>query len=302
MHLLSLIGEQPIPNLLVARALQPQRHLLCYTTTTHKVSTNLADMLPNAEMRAIEPYTLPQTLEQLRALCTPQTVINLTGGTKPMALAAYEAARQLGLPFDNLQSEGKNNILYQYHWQDGQPHLEKCTTLGALITIEDYLQAHGLNTRQQLGPQNAQEYGLRKWFDQHVDECLTNLVFESFEMDFILRRGNQVAVAEAKDRKENRRDAIDLLNTIAGREYLGTYTGTILITRQPLGSQLKNLADARQIETVHISGNINKQTGRLVLSDVSKQDLRKVLDKVLGTLPNPASTSRTPTTLPENPK
>jgi hypothetical protein len=193
-------------------------------------------------------------------------------------------------------------MLYQYHWQDGQPHLEQRTTLGALITIEDYLQAHGLNPRQQLGPQNAQESGLRQWFEQHVDECLTNLVFESFEMDFILRRGNQVAVAEAKDRKENRRDAIDLLNTIAGREYLGTYTGKILITRQPLGTQLKNLADARQIETVHISGTINKQAGRLVLSDVSKQTLRKVLDKVLGTLPNPASASRPPTTLPENPQ
>lgn len=284
MLLLSLIGEQPIPNLLVARALQPQRHLLCHTATTERVATNLVAMLPNTEKRAIEPYDLPKTLEQMSSLVNKETVLNLTGGTKPMALAAYEVARAFGLPFLYLQSEGKRNVLFQYKWQNGKPWLEQRKVLGALITIQDYLQAHGLQPRYQLGPANAQEAGLRQWLEKQVDECLTNLVFESFEVDFILRRGNQVAIAEAKNRKENKRQAIDTLNTIAGREYLGTYTGKILITAQMLGWQLLHIAEARQVKVVQVVGSIDRRTGRLNLSEQSKAALKQTLDEVLGPL------------------
>ncbi len=292
MLLLSLIGEQPIPNLLVARALQPKRHLLCHTFTTQRVAANLAAMLPNAEECAVEPYDLPKTLEQMGTLCTEETIINLTGGTKPMALAAYEIARQMGLPFVYLQSEGKQNVLYEYGWQNGKPQRQRHRVLGTLITIADYLKAHGLQPFAQKGPQNSQESGLRQWLERQVDECCTNLVFAAFEVDFILRRGNQVAIAEAKDRKANKRQAIDLLNTIAGREYLGTYTGKILITRQPLGSQLRALAEARQVRIVQVGGRTNPQSGRLDLDDESKDALRRALDEVLGSTPHPRSTLR----------
>jgi hypothetical protein len=262
MILLSLVGEQPIPVLLVARALKPQQHLLCYTHTTERVAANLASMLPGSEMQAIEPYDLSKAHSQIASLVTNETILNLTGGTKPMAMAAYEAARSSRLPVVYLQSEGATTLLYRYGFKDGQPHLSQRQELPALITINDYLGAHGLQPLAYKGPQNPQEAGLRRWLEKQVDECITNAVFGSFEIDFILRRGNQVAVMEAKMKAKNTREGIDQLNTIAGRDYLGAYTGKIHVVSRPFGPQLSRLAEARHIHIVVVRGKLNNRTGR----------------------------------------
>lgn len=280
--LLSLIGEQPIPNLLVSRALKAERNLLAFTPTTRRVADNLQAMLPGASLHQVADYDLPQALDQIEALCTPQTVVNLTGGTKPMALAAYEVARKHGLAVVYLQSEGSANVLYQYHFANGRPVLHQRQELPSLITIADYLRAHGLQPQFKTGPQNAQEAGLRAWLEKQVDECLHNLVFEALEMDFILRRGNRVAVVEAKMSKKNTRQGIDQLNTIAGRAYLGTYTGKVWIVGQPLGPQLVHLAAARQIHVVVYHGAEDPRTGRLVPDQPTREALLNALDETLG--------------------
>jgi hypothetical protein len=282
MILLSLVGEQPIPVLLVARALKPQQHQLCFTETTRRVATNLAIMLPGSRMHAIEPYDLSRAHVQLTSLVASETILNLTGGTKPMAMAAYEAARSKRLPVVYLQSEGAATQLFRYDFQDGQPHLSKREELPVLITINDYLEAHGLQPLAYKGPQNAQEAGLRRWLEKQVDECLTNVVFDSFEIDFILRRGNQVAVMEAKMKASNTRQGIDQLNTIAGRDYLGAYTGKIHVVARSFGPQLSRLAEARHIHIVVLSGKLDQRTGRLLLDNNSKTRLLAVLDQLLG--------------------
>lgn len=285
MLLLSLIGEQPIPNLLVARALEPQRGILCCTLTTWRVASNLVAMLPGAEAHPIEPYDLTVAQGQINELCTPETVINLTGGTKPMALAAYEVARARTAPVVYLESQRGANTLYRYEFQDGKPSLVKREVLGTLIDIDDYLRAHGLKPLAEKGPQNAQESGLRRWLEKRVDECRSFLVFDAFEVDFILRRGNRVTLLEAKMTEKNSREGIDQLNTAAGRAYLGTYTGKIHVVSKPLGPQLSRIAEARNIHVVHVTGKIDHRTGRLLPSPESKKRLTSTLDKVLGPAP-----------------
>lgn len=282
MPLLSLIGEQPIPNLLVARALQAQSNLLCCTPTTQRIAHNLRAMLPAAEIHHVEPYHLENAIAYFNTIAWENTLLNLTGGTKPMALAAFEVARQKQLPFVYLQSEGGESILYRYDFKNGVPVLIERHTLGTLIDIEDYLRAHGLKSITEKGPQNPQEAGLRRWLEKQVDELHNNIVFDAFEIDFLLRRGNQVCVLEAKMTKKNTRQGIDQLNTFAGRDYLGTYTGKILAVSKPLGPQLARLAEARHIHVVLLNGQIDNRTGRLILSPDSRQAMLSILNRLLG--------------------
>jgi hypothetical protein len=282
MHLLSLIGEQPIPNLLVSRALQPERQTLCSTERTQKLARNLQAMLPGSQDAEAPPYDLAEATRRIAALCGPDTWINLTGGTKPMAFAAYEVARQRSLPFVYLQSEGAASVLYSYTWQDGLPRLVERRVLGSLICIDDYLQAHGLQPVHNGAPVNSQETGLRRWFEAHVDECQANQAFEGFEIDFILRRGNQAAIVEAKMVAKNTRHGIDQLNTIGGKTYLGTYTGKILVVSKPLGPQLSRLAEARQVLVVLVQGRTDQRTGRLLPDAPSQARLFEALRKTLG--------------------
>lgn len=280
--LLHLIGEQPIPNLLVARALNAKVNLLCYSETTQKVAVNLSRMLTGAELHAIEPYDLLRALEQINALCKTDPWINLTGGTKPMALAAYEVARARRLPWLYLQSEGGKSILYHYAFgEHGLTRVDR-HALHILINIDDYLSAHGLHPHAERGPANEQESGLRHWFERHVDECRSNLVFDAFEIDFLLRRGDRVAVVECKAGRKNSRFGIDQLNTIAGRTYLGTYTRKLYLVPKPLGSNLMRLAREQQVTVVALSGNTDPRTGRFIPDAQTQNALRRALDDLLG--------------------
>lgn len=282
MNLLCLVGEQPIPNLLPALSLKPHSVVLACTTTTRRVAHNLQPMFARAAIHEVSDYDIPAAIRQLKALCTRETVINLTAGTKLMALAAYETARSLNLPFVYLSSQGNTSLLHHFEWDSAGLRLASRQELPGLITIQDYLKAHGLYPESESGPQNAQESGLLRTFEKLVDECRSNLLFEAFEIDFLLRRGNQVAVVEAKMTSRNTRKGIDQLNTIAGRAYLGTYTGKIWIVTKPLGKQLTHLAEARQIRVIHVSGQIHRQTGRLVPDQASRQRIEVALDAVLG--------------------
>jgi hypothetical protein len=281
--LLSLIGEQPIPVLLVARELTPERHILLHTDRTAKIAENLKEILPGAELQKIDGYDLLAAIQTIQTFQIPGTLLNLTAGTKPMAFAAYEVARSQGLPVVYLQSEKQNSVLYAYEFRNGTPQLSDRSELGPLITIKDYLRAHGLSEWLQDAPANAQETGLRQWFEDQVDECISNIKYPVFEIDFVLRRGNQVAIVEAKHSKKTTRVGIDQLNTAGGRAYLGIYTGKILVIEKALSDELNDLAAARNIKVVVVNSSVNNMTGRKVLTKASQKKLLVVLDKVLGT-------------------
>ena len=279
--LLSLIGEQPIPVLLVDRALRPDHHVLLHTTTTERQARNLEALLSHAERTPIAPYDLSRALDTLQDLLTGEAdaVLNLTAGTKPMAWAGYEAARQAGRPFVYLRSEGGQSVLYRYRFTaQGPIPAGAPQDLPALLTLDDYLRAHGLCPVTEGRASNAQEAALAAFFRVHVDEMRQGLQFPGFEIDFLLRRGNRVAVVEAKEswsRKVPRRKGLDQLNTIAGREYLGTYTGKIWVVSRPLGPQLRDLAAAYRVQVVVVQRQGNR------LAKASERALQAALNRVL---------------------
>lgn len=283
MHLLSLVGEQPIPVLLADRALNPERHLLVHTNLTRSVARHLRALLPHAEMLELkDPYALDETARLLEKAFTPGMSFNLTSGTKPMAWAGYQVVSARRGKALYLESEKKRTLLHRLDFSSGGVH-QTSEVLPGLLTLKEYLGAHGQGLPAGNASVNNQETALHMYLQDQVDECLHNLQFDVVEVDFILRRGNQVAVVEAKSglsRHKRKRDGLDQLTTIAGREYLGTYTGRIWVVARMPGYQLQELARAYQVEIVPVE--IQGQVGKWRLVSESRDRLARALDKTLG--------------------
>ncbi len=279
--LLSLVGEQPIPILLVDRALQPARHILAHTERTHRVARNLKPLLPHADLLPLEnAYDLAAIRRCFEQKYHPGMVFNLTSGTKPMAWAGFEVAQRHHAQIVYLESQGKQSRLHTLGFV-GNDVRQDARGLNTLLDIKTYIRAHGLQIESHLTFSNGQEVALYHFLQDAVDECLPNLKFPAFEIDFLVRRGNQVAVIEAKDKKKSSRFGIDQLTTITGREYLGIYTGRIWIVKNMPGKDLLDLARAYRIEVVQVSIQ-DHNTGRWRLTPESQRRLSQVLDQVLG--------------------
>jgi hypothetical protein len=297
--LLSLIGEQPIPNLLPIRYYQSFAALAVHSDKTATAAGRLEKLIASQvqfwplcvdayDIRAIQAAILAEV--EGRQLAANDLIFNLTGGTKPMSLAAYFAARALGAPMVYLQTEGKRSRLFCYEFRQGEPMLTEDKFLPGLITIDDYLQAY-------IGP----EYGQRKSvpdddghrFEQAVAEALRPVLDEmrpavnlkgSVDVDLIVRCDNQVGIVETKLGKNHMKQAIDQLNTAAGQTFLGTYTQKFLVSDQDWNAypDLKELALARQITLIELPNSRGQ-------SSLSAENRAKVQQAVLAGLGKPAN-------------
>src|SRR4051794_14827995 len=122
--MIALVGEQPLPNFLPVLHYHPDNVLLPYTTRTEKKYEYLRATLQNEVNISgleVDPYDIPEIARMLNEELEKQTkqplMFNLTGGTKTMSLAAYQAAQQRLASIMYLQSEGKNTRIYGYTWE-----------------------------------------------------------------------------------------------------------------------------------------------------------------------------------------
>lgn len=264
---LALIGEQPMPALLPDRFLQPARTLLVCTERTRPVALRLQRLLPHAHCEEVDPYDLPAILARLNTLAPADqpTVVNLTGGTKMMMLAAFALAMQRGWDFVYLESERPPATLHRYATAGGGLRRKAQTQLPALISAADYLHAHlpgvrveGFNRDEhgRLTDGGQLEQAVCEALRPHVDEALAGVrpegVANQIEIDLVMRVGNAVGVAEVKlgGGVERPKQGIDQLSTAASREYLGTYTAKFLITANPLAPSTRRLAAEKQVTVV----------------------------------------------------
>lgn len=275
MILLCLSGEQPIPNLLPVRYLKPDHTLIAHTSfePSIKSAKRLSGLIQNARMFSIdEGYLIPRVLEALqREIGEPaeEVVVNVTGGTKPMALAAFELARQRRYPVVYYQTEGprgrdQKGMLYRYSFDpQGNLHLDAgypCQ-LPALITLDDYLKAHLDRGYEIRPPKNASglalENAVARALKPHVDELLQHVVpqgvREQAEIDLLVRCGNHVGVFEIKTGGSGSgKHAVDQLTTIAAREYLGTYAARFIVTQASVEDRYKALASALRVNVIEL--------------------------------------------------
>jgi len=173
MILLSLVGEQPIPNLLPIWQLHSKKEalpdwarvplesiLFVATRSTRQVAKNLGQViqsqtdLPELEilpMLIVEPYdthtirvSLDQALQGAKD-AGMQAAINITGGTKLMSMAALQTASDREVPMMYVNTE-KNEI--QYFDPKGVERASEPIRVN--LSIQHYLEAHGLEVSDNL--------------------------------------------------------------------------------------------------------------------------------------------------------
>ena len=276
MLLISLIGEQPTPNLLPIYHLKPDEVLLVYTVRTMQLANRLKQLLlseknaPEVEILEVHAYDLPAILEKMEQRIGKRegVIFNITGGTKIMSLAAAQLAERMEKPFIYYQSEGNTSHIFQYIFQDGQLQKQAEEVIQENFTLKEYLALHLKDYKEEGYHKNEQgklDDGGR--FEQAVGETLKREGFEvlagirpagegdQLEIDLAFRLQNQVGIAEIKlgDKKEEGpKKGIDQLALATQREYIGTYAHRFLITARSISSELKKLAYAHGIVIISL--------------------------------------------------
>lgn len=290
MIMISLIGEQPIPNLLPVRYQPPAVAVLVHSDLTERAARRLEHLLPPGCQPVYCPvsaYDIEAIRRELTGLIekegwtTPGLTFNLTSGTKAMALATYLAAAERQANFLYLQSEGKQTRLYRYEFDaEGTPHVAEDRLLPGLITIDDYLRAF-VDDYHLTGFANEQEGGLFERaiyaaLEQAVDEIAVGAkLLGALDVDFVVRCDNQVGIIEAKT-GPGLKKGLDQLGAAGEQRYLGTYTQRILVSDQRWDhtrSNLRELAEARRIEVIEVP-SFNAQ------GQLSPEDSKGLLQKV----------------------
>lgn len=258
--LILLVGEQPAPNLLPTRHLKPDVALLVYTDRTEAIANRLGNLLSGCQHLKVDPYDLPRIRDVLQDFLEQKfsgyrLLFNLTGGTKPMSLAAFLVAYKHQAPFMHFQTEGGRSLLYHYQFNgSGIVRLDRKEEISETIKLDDYL-------RLQIGnyttepPQNK--------FEQQVYETLRDISglevlssvrpqgLEALEVDLVIRLGNQVGVVEVKTKGD--KSGIDQIQAVAEQRYLGTYVAKFLVSGKSVDLNNKNLAKAYNIEVIELT-------------------------------------------------
>ncbi|RME96974.1 MAG: DUF1887 family protein [Chloroflexi bacterium] len=300
-----LIGEQPIPNLLPVLHIKPTAVLLVQTKFTEPTGKRLKSRLrqDGLEVQSLtirDPYDIPSIRQNIQEKLThlgwlSQTLLfNVTGGTKPMSISAYQLAQQNNCLILYLQSEGQQTRMRRYRLDADQIIPEANEILPTLITIDDYLRVY-LPGYSQTGFSKDQhgnidaggrfEKIIHDTLKPHVDEVMAGVrpegVKKQIDIDLVIRQGNQVGIAEIKTGGADKR-GLDQLSTAGGRAYLGIYTAKFWIVGvRDLRSELRALANARNVNIIHLPGyrdgkKLNpKEANRLINTVLEKLGSRK---------------------------
>lgn len=294
---LALVGEQPMPVLLTDRYLKPERTILVCTGRTLSVAERLCALLTHATICQIEDaYDISKINTRLAAAIKAHSspvIINLTGGTKIMSLAAFLLAMQQNLEFVYLESERSPSVLGRFVLHQGSLRSTHTTLDRALITADDYVRAHVSDYDAQ-GYSREDSGGIS--FGGELERAVHQALASEFEVlvgvrpkhgggqveiDLILRSGNQVAIAEVKvgGTSERPKHGIDQLSTAGAREYFGTYTTRFLILANRPSNKIATLAKERSINVICVS---SFRPGRQLTADDAKNlvdSVRRVLHK-----------------------
>jgi hypothetical protein len=281
--MIALVGEQPIPNLLSVRYDKPAEIVFVHTDRTWPVCQRLLPVIAG-RVRCLktDAYNIAgisgalSDLVSERGWTAPQIHFNLTGGTKPMAFAAYGLARQLGCGFSYLQSEGGKSLLYRYGFTGRDAQMIAKEEVPCVINLDDYLRVHLAEYTEEM-PDNPLEKIIFEVLEPPVLNEVKTCVRHggALEIDLVMRCGNQVGIAEIKGgRGALGKGGIDQLNTAAEQRYLGTYTRKFLIVDRPIEANNRALAEAHRIAVIELcsacTGSLSEDDRRSLVDTITK--------------------------------
>lgn len=282
-----LVGEQPAPNLLPLRFLRPEVMLLVKTShpTTALISGRLKSFFQGSiapfelEVDAFEIDKIRHSLEReimQQGWQSSRPVFNITGGTKPMSIAAFQTATALRCPAIYFQSQGSRSLLYRFEvGEDGEMHEAGQTEIPDAMTLDDYLRLY-LGNYGVEGPRDNFEKLIYEFLQStsKLAEVISSVrpqATPNLEMDLVFRLGNQVGVAEVKESASKK--AIDQVNSAAEQRHLGTYVKKFIISGKPMDQNNRVLAAEYGIHVIELE-EYNK-------SDISPRDRERLLGKIV---------------------
>lgn len=176
-----LLSDHLLPNVIPVVQASPARVVLLYTPNhkervqrfkyaTESLSIEIRDIQVNPYQYTQAQRICDQILEEF-----PAAVLNVTGGTKIMALAAFDRFRHHHLPIMYVDSD--NQRIQYLHSGDSEP-------LGDPLTVKQYLACYGFKTTNVSRQDNLP----KTWRD--VEQLL---VLKSSTWQYDLRRLNWVA-------------------------------------------------------------------------------------------------------------
>ena len=289
MLLLSLIGEQPIPNLLPLWQYRDFSHTqFAATGTTWGVAQQLESAIqvdPALKRMQVLPilrleaYDLDQARRALNAALHQhlenglRSAINLTGGTKLMSLAALQAAFGTGIPLIYVSTETRQMI-----WMGSDGSEQRREPIAVKITVAQYLRAHGLEVvfkpgdPARVGSLLEEKVYRKAYASRLFDDVQRNIHIRrqshqgqvENELDIAVTRNGRLAVCSCKSGealRKTRQANIFLyeLASLSRREAAGIYCGKVLATdqkrlpdavRQRAASMDIHLVDGSQFEEI----------------------------------------------------
>ncbi|MFB3764882.1 MAG: DUF1887 domain-containing protein [Methanotrichaceae archaeon] len=285
--MLLLVGEQPAPNLLPLRHLKSDVATLIYTDYTKRVAENLRKILEcdcNCLLCRVHPYNIPEIRNAVQRFLSENLsehilTFNLTGGTKPMVLAAFSLAHSYGVSFLYFQTEGNCSQLHHYRFYGNEIRLERVEDVLDTISLDDYLRIY-VGSYETGAPRNELERQVKEVLAATPGlEVLWSICpqgLDALEIDCLIRLGNQVGVGEIKTK--GAKSGIDQINAVAEQRYLGTYVRKFLVSANPLDWNNSNLAQAYGIKVIEATSY--SETGSLNVED--RQKLAETVVDLLG--------------------
>lgn len=274
-----------MPVLLPVKHLNPERVYLLCSTRTEKVARRLQRLVQNADLVTVnDGYDIVELEEEIRTRFKIDGfwVINITGGTKPMSIAACNVARMHHVNTIYFQSEGKRPLLYEYYFRDYEMLRREGTPieLPDLITVDEYIKAH-LGDYEVNGPHRDKGGTIDSGgkFEETIFNILKKNNIETLcgvrpkgpdsqiEYDLIMRLKNNVGVAECKlgaGDMDRQKRPFEQLAFETQREYFGIYTERFLITGGRIDNRLHKLAIEKKYSIVELT---SYRDGKLSFED-----------------------------------
>jgi hypothetical protein len=252
--MLLLVGEQPAPNLLPARHLEPEAVVLVHSDRTERVAQNLRALLEpsiSCSLCQVDPYdvlAIQSAVQELMSARPDGTewLFNLTGGTKAMALAALFVAQERRYPFVYFQTEGNQSRLLHYRFAPDGVRLETVEDVPEIVSLDEYLRAY-VGPYESGAPRDAFETEVAAALrtESRIDEMLTSVRprrFGNLEIDVAVRCGNHVGIGEVK--QNAKKSGVDQLAAASTQAFLGTIHSSI---PRDICSQVLDLRQADSI-------------------------------------------------------
>lgn len=296
--MICLMGEQPLPNLLPILHYHPAAVVLVHSDYTAPVAHNVQQLLDGTitvQRQEVDAYAIEDARQALRSVIAQsgwraaELMFNVTGGTKPMSLAAYRVAQDLpGCALIYMQTSGGHSECYEYQLTGTAFTLQrnKPRTIRTVLNIDLHLRAHGLVGRHggapdPTTPHSVSVHAVAEALAGYVEEQQTWLTVAPdgpVALDLIVRCGNQLGlIAVRPGGPAHALDGLRDLNTLGSREYLGIYVKRFLIVDQALPVPTQEAAAMRSATVLVLAG---LATG--VLSEDDKTRLRKQVMADLG--------------------